>query len=297
MSAVGWIILLVFLLPLAGLTLWVILSRSFVRVPTGRLGLVLQRGRPTDRALPPGVHFLPALRRMMIAEYPSVELTYRAGDDRSEQRVTPTALDLERSGPPLQVSLGDRTAVTLPYTVRFRLITTELRRVHEHYGPDGLFGIVRDESSRVIAAEARRPDSTVRNLFGEALQEWQEATGAAVETALRADGIEVTAFLFGSPDLGRTGEIIQATARARLELDHEQADAGVRLARASNDAELQQRVTDAGSAWRYRDADLLRDLVLRTEALQVAVHGGTTTTPPIGTIAGTSPRPPNQAGQ
>ena len=67
--------------------------------------------------------------------------------------------------------------------------------------------------------------------------------------------------------------MIQATVRARHELDQEQAEAATRLARALNDADLQVRAHPAGEAWRYRETDLLRELVQRREALQVAVHG------------------------
>jgi hypothetical protein len=66
-------------LPIIGLLAWLLLAASFVRVPSGSLGLVMIKGKATDKALPPGGHFVPALRRQMIEEYPSVELAYRAG--------------------------------------------------------------------------------------------------------------------------------------------------------------------------------------------------------------------------
>jgi hypothetical protein len=79
-STIGWIILLVLGLPIIGLLAWLILAASFVRVPSGSLGLVMIKGQATDKTLPPGGHFVPALRRHMIEEYPSVELAYRAGN-------------------------------------------------------------------------------------------------------------------------------------------------------------------------------------------------------------------------
>ena len=104
MSTIAWIIVLVVLIPMIALVVWVVLAASLVRVPSGSLGLLMVKGRATDVALPPGPHFVPALRRKMVEIYPSVELSYRAGG--------PVATDgevLERSGPPLEVTLGDRT--------------------------------------------------------------------------------------------------------------------------------------------------------------------------------------------
>jgi hypothetical protein len=144
-STIGWIILLVLVIPIIGLLAWVFLAASFVRVPSGSLGLVMIKGQATDKALPPGAHFVPALRRHMIEEYPSVELAYRAGgpDDTGKP-------ELNQSGPPLQVTLGDRTTAVLSVTVRFRLIPEQLRLVHERFGPKGFFGIVRDETNRAV---------------------------------------------------------------------------------------------------------------------------------------------------
>jgi hypothetical protein len=81
--------------------------------------------------------------------------------------------------------------------------------------------------------------------------------------------------VLGTVDFGRTGEVIQATVRARHELEREQAEAATRLARALNDADLQQKMTTSGeAAWRYRETDLWRDLVQRTEALSIALRAG-----------------------
>ena len=106
-STVAWIIVLVVAIPMIGVLVWIVVAASLVRVPSGSLGLLMVKGRATDTALLPGPHFVPALRRKMVEIYPSVELTYRAGG--------PAAADgdaLERSGPPLEVTLGDRTRAT-----------------------------------------------------------------------------------------------------------------------------------------------------------------------------------------
>jgi len=269
-STIGWIIVLILVLPMIGLLIWVFLAASFVRVPSGSLGLVMIKGQATDQALPPGPHFVPALRRHMIEEYPSVELAYRAGgpDDTGKP-------ELNQSGPPLQVTLGDRTTAVMSLTVRFRLIPEQLRLVHERFGPKGFFGIVRDESSRALITTLGAPEVGIDGLFGPARGELEERLTGAAGAALAAEGIELTSLLLGPVDLGRTGEVIAATVRARYELEREQAEAATRLARALNDADLQQHMTSSSDgAWRYRETDLWRDLVQRTEALQVALRAG-----------------------
>jgi hypothetical protein len=216
----------------------------------------------------PGAHFIPALRRKMVEIYPSVELSYRAGGPAPAE-----SGELERSGPPLEVTLGDRTRATVFYTVRFRLTPEKLRQVHERFGPDGVFGIVRDASSAAVSATLRNPAVGIDDMFGSPLEVCQKSVGAAVAEALGGSGIELSAFLLGAAELGRTGEVIQATLRARHELEREQAEASTRLARAVNDADLQQNLTLSNEeAWRYRETDLWGELVQRTLALQVALR-------------------------
>jgi hypothetical protein len=69
-------------------------------------------------------------------------------------------------------------------------------------------------------------------------------------------------FVLDDLDLGRTGDVIQSTVRARLELECEQAESAVRLARAKIDAELEPYLaTLSDAALRYREVDVWRDLV------------------------------------
>ena len=268
MSTIAWIVVLVVLIPTIALVVWVVLAASLVRVPSGSLGLLMVKGRATDVALPPGPHFVPALRRKMVEIYPSVELSYRAGGP-----VTTDSEVLERSGPPLEVTLGDRTTATVLYTVRFRLIPEKLRHVHERFGPAGVFGIVRDASSAAVSAALRDPAIGIDDMFGAPLEVCQKSVGTAVADTLEASGIELSAFLFGAAELGQTGEVIQSTLRARHELQREQAQAPTRLARAENDADLQQSLTMSNEdSWRYRETDLLGELIQRTQVLQVAAR-------------------------
>ncbi len=267
MTTIGWIILGILLIPAIGLLVWVVLSASFVRVPAGRNALLLVRGRPTDTTLPPGLHFIFALRRRMVVTYPSVELSYRAGGvtgpaDRPE---------LDCVGEPVPVVLGDGVQATVGYTVRFRLRPDDLRLVHERFGPEGIFGIVRDESALVLTTALGQPGTGVADVVGEAREAGRAAVADQLTTALAEDGFELVSFVLGGIDLGRTGEVIQAVSRAPHELDYEQAMAAVRLAQATHDAEL---VAVDGDPWRYRETDLWRELIARREILNVALQGG-----------------------
>jgi hypothetical protein len=267
-GTIAWIIVLVVAIPMLGLLVWMAIGASLVRVPSGSLGLLMVKGRATDTALLPGPHFVPALRRKMVEIYPSVELSYRAGGPPVTDGV------LERSGPPLEVTLGDRTRATVFYTVRFRLVPEKLRHVHERFGPTGYFGIVRDATSAAVSAALREPAIGIDDMFGAPLEVCEKVVGAAVAEALDTHGVEFSAFLLAPAELGRTGEVIQATLRARHELEREEAEASTRLARASNDAQLQQNLTLTNEdAWRYRETDLWGELVQRTQALQIAVRG------------------------
>lgn len=287
MSTLAWIILLILILPAIGLLVWVILAASLMRVPSGSLGLVMSRGKATDRSLLPGGHFVFAFRRVIIEEYPSVELAYRAdgqGDDENvgfnrhlgDRRVSRGAFDrLEVSGPPLRATLGDRTEATIVITVRFQLTQENLRTVHERYGPNGVFGIVRDTSTRAVLGALAEHHDGIEQFFGAQRQACEQRLATAVRDALESDGIKMTGFVLGAVDLGKTGEVIQATVRARYELERERAEADTRTVRAQNDADLQKQMgTPSDDAWRYRETDLWRELVGRTEALNVALRAG-----------------------
>ena len=69
-------------------------------------------------------------------------------------------------------------------------------------------------------------------------------------------------FGIGDTDLGRTGEVIEAAARARYELAREEAEADTLLARAHNDTELQKTLKGAppDAAMRYREVDAWREV-------------------------------------
>jgi regulator of protease activity HflC (stomatin/prohibitin superfamily) len=251
----GWIIFLAIAVPLIAVIAWLSLDESFVRVEPGQLGLLLIKGKATDKALGPGPHWVPALRRRMVQSYPSVELSYRAAPG---EQTAPA--ELERSGPPVRAALSDRSGIMIAYTVRFRLDTQSLRTVHDRFGPDGIWAAVRDVSERALTTVLGTAD--VEEFFGPARLALQQRLADAVTADLGVAGIVVTMFTLGTVDLGRTGEVIEATSRARHELERERAEAEMRLARAQIDADLGPFVDgpNAGLALRYREVDSWREL-------------------------------------
>ena len=191
--------------------------------------------------------------------YPSNELSYRAGDTEIAET---TESSLEHGGPRLQATLGDRATLELGYTVRFRLVPDQLRSVHDRFSSEGLWAAVRDESSRTIRAHLSQPQLGIDDLFGAARPALEAELAAAVTAALSTDGFEVTMFSLGDIDLGRTGEVIQQTVRARHELEREEAEAATRLAQVRMDAELEPYLAAASvdGALRYREVDVWREL-------------------------------------
>ena len=265
MSTAAVVILLVLLIPMLGILAWMVIAASVIKVPAGALGLVLKNGRATDHSLTPGRHWVPLLRKTMVVEYPSVEMAYRAGEDASS-----AVSELDRTGPSLSCALGDRALADVAYTVRYAIIPERLRTVHERFGPQGVHGLVRDESGRAISRALSDPAVTVDALFGRARSDTETRLAEAVTAALEEHGIRVAGFVLGPVDLGRTGEVIQATVRAGFELALEEAEAATRIAQAQNDGRLAEEITTAREdAWRYRETDLWRDLVQRSDGVQL----------------------------
>jgi regulator of protease activity HflC (stomatin/prohibitin superfamily) len=197
-----WLIFAIVVVPVLVVLTWLLLDESIVRIPPGRLGLLLVRGVPTDQVVEPGSHWVPALRRRTVVEYPALELSFRAGD------VTRLGDDagLERSGPPVVVSLGDGATVAVAYTVRFRLATDALRQIHVDFGPDGLWSAVRDLSAgslrRVLAADRSRDD-----VLGSRRAALEAALGAAITEELAAHGLDVVMFALGDVAADRAGDL------------------------------------------------------------------------------------------
>lgn len=259
LNTISSVILSIFVIAAVGVLAYVVVTSSIVRIPAGQLGLVLVRGRPTGRTLEPGVNFVFTIFRRIVVLYPSIELTYRAGETSTTE-----APALSSGGPALDLWLGDRTRASLYYVVRFRLPADHLERVHERLGPQGIFGYVRDKSALVLAEALSEDGVQVDDLLGSAVLQTGPRLAEAVSSALADEGLQVREFGLRVLDLGRTGDVIQATARTRHELQLEAASAEKRRASADNDAALSTASEAvAGTAWRYRKLDLWLDLAHR----------------------------------
>jgi regulator of protease activity HflC (stomatin/prohibitin superfamily) len=237
-SPVAWVVLLGVALPAIGLLLFLLVENSRVVIPPGRLGLLLVKGRTTDTVLLPGPHWVASLRRRQVVEYPSVELTYRAGDTGT------TAGDLERSGPPLPVVLGDRAAAVVRYTLRCRIDPEQLASVHERFGPEGLWAVVRDTTDRAVALALTAPEHGIDDVFGQPRTVLADQLAEVVEKALAPQGFLLTLFHLADVDLAGTGATIQDTVRARYdaELALAVADLPIESVRGYQEAELWREV-------------------------------------------------------
>ncbi|MCU0234950.1 MAG: SPFH domain-containing protein [Candidatus Nanopelagicales bacterium] len=268
MSTGARIVLAIIVLPILVTFAWSLFRQSVVTIPAGRIGLLVVRGRPTDKVLLPGPHWVPALRKRQSVEYPALEMSLRCTE--SPGQPTPA----ESYAPPLRVTLGDRAQAVVEVTVRFRIDPERLRLVHDRFGPEGIWAVVRDDAARAVAAELADPAVTIDQAFGTERVALERRLSEAVGAALDADGLLLTGFALGAIDLGRAGELIQAVVRARLELAKEEAEADTRLARVTHDAELAPHLARIGdTALRYRQTDVWRELASRPEGMTILGPG------------------------
>ena len=255
----GWVVFALMAAPIVVLVLWVLFDNSIVRIMPGELGLVLVNGTPTDRSLRPGLRLVPTVRRMAVQVYPSFELAYRAGSPPDE---TAEVDGLEQHGPAVSATLGDRAAVTVDYTVRFRIDPAQLRQVHQRFGPLGLFSVVSVAFNKVVRSVLNRPEVGVGDTYGPGRDELQARLAEAMSERLKTDGFEATFVAINDLDLGRTGESVQAAVRALWDLERERAEGDMRRERARTDAELSALIETPAHdlALRYREADAWREL-------------------------------------
>ena len=258
MSWVAVVVLIVVGLPLLLFALWWVLQELRVEVESGSVALVLQRGVATEKTLEPGLHFVRPYAKRTMQIYPLRELTYLAGAGQQ-----PQASDLQDD--PLELYLGDRTAVAANYTIRFRVRPAQLRDLHERIGPEGIRGVVRDRSRQVLLDRLGEAGTTYADLFGEARGALQASLAEHLAAALERDCLELVLFTLREVDLGETGEMVQAAVRGRAELDREDAAAAVRLARVRNENEINTLLVGglADEVIRYRQIELWREYVQR----------------------------------
>lgn len=284
MTVGGWLLFLLIGVPLLSALVWAVVRESVVRVPVGTLGLLVVRGRSTDKALEPGVHWVPALRKRQSVSYPAVELSYRASAE-------PGAISpVEAGGPPLRVILGDRAEAVVSYTVRFLLDPHRLRLVHDRFGTMGYWSAVRDVSGGAVATALAEPGVTLDSLYPGNREALESRLKDRVADALSGDGMTVTGFYLGAVDLGRAGETVQATVRARLELAREEAESATQELRVRHDAALAHVLAEAGdTGLRYRQTDVFRDLAYRPDNLRLSLP-----VPSVARVAeATQPQPPD----
>ena len=236
-----------------------LLIQTSVLVEPGTLALLLRRGKATSRALEPGRHFMQPWRKAMVQVYPSRELALVAGGPGAgDPRVDATDV-------PLRLHLGDRTFAEVNYTVRCRLDITQLKSVHEQFGPEGIWSALRDTTRKSLIAEARNAGVTVDDVFGDRYAALEARMGEALATALAEIGFLLEMFSLREIDLGETGEVIQATLRADAELEREQALTKVRKARLENDASMNDLLADIDGdvMLRYRQIEALAQILQR----------------------------------
>ena len=258
MNAATWILILV-LAPTLVFIIWLVLLETSVKIDPGTIGLALLRGKSTGRTLTPGRHFIRPWRKVMIQTYPSRELALVAG---GVQQANP---DVDYLDEPVSVFLSDHALAEVSYTVRCQLIRSKVHDIHESYGPEGIWSVLRDVSRRTVIAEAAHSDTTIANVFGDGYGELERHVEAALTEALAEVGFDLRMFSLRNVDLGPTGEIIQETIRATAELEREQAYAAVRRARIDNDNALMADVggLDQELVLRYRQVDSWRELLAR----------------------------------
>jgi regulator of protease activity HflC (stomatin/prohibitin superfamily) len=248
MSTTAIVVLVLLVIPVLCFVAWQVLDEARVRIDSGSVGLVIARGAATERVLEPGVNYLWPYRQR--------ELTYLTLDDGSME-------SSDFADPPLQVHLGDRTAATVRYTIRFRVRPDDLRAIHERIGPDGLKSAVRDRSRQVLLDTLADSGIDYLDAFAERRVELQSRLGTALEAALRADGFDLALFSLRDVDLPEVGEMLQDALQRRAELDREEAAAAVRRARVRNDADANADIADGVTeeVLRYRQIELGRELV------------------------------------
>ena len=242
-----------------------VLAETSTVVEPGTIGLVVVRGRATGRAMAPGRYFLRPVRQMTIQMYPSRELSLLAGGTHQSNP------DVDFVEQPVTIHLQDRSIGTVSYTVRCQLILEKVQHVHNSYGPEGIWAVLRDESRRCVIAEANSSGLVAGEVLGSGFGQLETRIASALSEALAEAGFELKMFTVREIDLGETGEAVQATARAAADLEREQALAAVRRARVENDADLVASVegVDRAQLLRYREIEVWQDLVQRWDGRSV----------------------------
>jgi regulator of protease activity HflC (stomatin/prohibitin superfamily) len=257
MNATSIIILLVVVIPLVVFGVWQFLQLALVRINSGTVGLLIVRGKVSNRVLEPGVHFVWPFRQSSIQGYPLRELTYLTSDGAVDET--------DFADPPLRTSLGDRSPVTANYTIRFRIKPDGLLGIHDRVGPDGIKPLVRDLSRQIIIDVLAAEQYGVDDAYGARFAALEDALHDRLRAELLTEGFDVTLFNLRDMDLGPVGDVVTRTVCARMELELERVAAQVRLLRAEHEAAsaevLAPQLTD--DLLRYRRIEVLREALQR----------------------------------
>ena len=257
MNATTAAIIVLVVVPLVVFGVWQFLQLALVRIQSGSVGILIVRGKVSDRVLTPGVHFVWPFRQTGIQGYPLRELTYITSDGAADET--------DYADPPLAACLGDRTPVTANYTLRLRIMPDGLLGIHDRVGPDGIKPLIRDLSRQIIIDELTSERHGVDDAYGQRFADLEQTLHDRLVEAFAPEGFRVTMFNLRDIDLGAVGDVVTRTVCARMELELERVAAQVRELRSQHDAvtakKLGPQLTDA--VLRYRHIELLREALQR----------------------------------
>jgi regulator of protease activity HflC (stomatin/prohibitin superfamily) len=219
MNAAPLIIFAVVAVPMLAFLGWVLWRRWSVVVGSRQAGLVIRRGRATATTLPTGIHFA-APWNQTVEIYPDYEMTYMTvPPDRLTAEGT---ADADFADPPFGVIDGDRASGEICYTLRFTVIRGELKQIHERFGPQGIKGIIRDESRRTIQTAFAEENYRLADLVSPSRAALESALSERIKERLAVNGFSLVFFSLQEPDLRELGQSLREQVTAREELALEQ---------------------------------------------------------------------------
>ena len=185
----AWLVFLIVLVPFLILLGFIGSSDSLITIPPGNVGLLLKSGQATDTVLQPGLHWVPRLRKRTVAPYPSVELAFRAVPDAASPG---EAIALDRHGPALRVTLGDRGQATIGYPSSVWTPGPPVGRRTPR--SQGFWNSVRDVSGPAVRHRLGDPDVAVDDLYGDRRNALEDQIGEVVKDVLQEEGVVLTMF-------------------------------------------------------------------------------------------------------
>jgi regulator of protease activity HflC (stomatin/prohibitin superfamily) len=277
MEPLAIFIFVIVAVPMLAFLGWILWRRWTVVVPPRSAGLVIRRGRATDKTLPTGAHFTSPWNQT-VEIYPDYEMAYMtlplevlgaegpAAADSSgpraqlaERRGRPSwtggAADVDFADLPFGVIDREKVSGDIYYTLRFTIIRGELKQIHERFGAAGIKGIIRDESRRVIQETFAEDGYTLADLVGPSRTALEQILSERMKERLAANGFALVFLSLQEPDLRELGQSLRQQVTAREELVLEQLRLRVSEARANRlEAEAQFDATIEAERLRARAA-------------------------------------------